>query len=178
MPAGLSLVLGEEGTGKTSVLRLLAGELPPTAGRLELHGATHDTPAYRSQVFWRDPRDPWPRETTPRAWTEEFAAACPHWQAGDWLRHVQGFALEPHLDKAMFQLSTGSQRKVLLAAALASGAPLTLIDEPVAALDRVSIRYFCTALAQVAQQPGRALVVAHYDALDEALPWRFILQLG
>src|SRR5690606_19381635 len=119
LPAGLALVLGDEGMGKTSVLRLLAAELAPAAGRLQLNGMEHGSPGYRQQVFWRDPRDAWPQGMTPLAWSAALAAEHPRWSGEAWQRHVQGFALQPHLEKAMFQLSTGSQRKVLLAGALA-----------------------------------------------------------
>ena len=180
IPAGLTLVLGDEGAGKSSVLRLLAGELAADAGELCLHGHAHASAGYRQQVFWRDPGAAWPHGLTPATWSAQLAACHPQWQPGEWLRHVQGFGLQPHLDKAMFQLSTGSRRKVLLAGALASGAPLTLIDEPVAALDRASIAYLCAELLRQAcspPQPGRAVVVAHYDTLDERLPWRCTLEL-
>ncbi len=172
--AGLVLVLGDEGAGKTSVLRLLAGETAPGAGSLHLNGAVHGTAAYGTQVFWHDPRIGAPPDSTPLAWGAQWAERHPRWREDEWLRHLHGFALQPHVDKAMFQLSTGSQRKVLLAAALASGAPLTLIDEPVAALDRPSIAYLCTALAhegRTPRWPDRAIVLAHYDSLGPNVPW-------
>ena len=78
-----------------------------------------------------------------------------------------------HLHKPMYQLSSGSQRKVLLAAALASGAVLTLLDEPLAALDKPSISYLLQALeaeARAPRWPGRAVLVAHHEALGD-LPW-------
>ena len=55
---GVALVLGGDGRGKTSVQCLLAGELPPDAGRLQLGGVFLDEQpeAYRRQVFWMDPR--------------------------------------------------------------------------------------------------------------------------
>ncbi|AVP58544.1 ABC transporter ATP-binding protein [Pulveribacter suum] len=178
LPPGLTLVLSDESAGKTSVLRLLAGELAPAAGRLQLNGREHGSAAYRREVFWRDPRDAWPQGMTPLAWSAALAAECPRWSGAAWQRHVEGFALQPHLEKAMFQLSTGSQRKVLLAGALASGAPLTLIDEPVAALDRASITYLRAALQDcAAPDAGRAIVVAHYDDLD-GLPWQCTVALG
>ena len=182
IPAGLLLLLDEEGEAKAGVLRLLAGELAPTAGSLSLNGAAHGSPAYGQQVFWRDPLAPWLQELTPLAWCAQLASQQPHWSAQQWQRHVQGFGLLPHLEKAMFQLSTGSQRKVLLAAALASGAPLTLIDEPVAALDRSSIAYLCAALArEAARPPGlarRVLAVAHWDALADDIAWQERLRLA
>ena len=57
--------------------------------------------------------------------------------------------------------------------ALASGAVLTLLDEPLAALDKPSISYLLQALeaeARAPRWPGRAVLVAHYDALGD-LPW-------
>ena len=68
-------------------------------------------------------------------------------------------------------------RKVLMAGALASGAPLTLIDEPVAGLDKPSIQYLARALTSVAAQPGRLVVVAHYETLA-GVPWGTVVDLA
>ncbi|MBS0506375.1 MAG: ATP-binding cassette domain-containing protein [Proteobacteria bacterium] len=180
-PAGLSLVQRGDGAGKTSLLRLLAGDCAAQAGCVTLNGvdAVRDAARYRAQVFWRDPRAPWPERLTPQAWADELAARYPSWSHALWQAHAAGLGLAPHLGKPMYQLSAGSQRKVLLAAALASGAALTLLDEPVAALDKPSIAYLLQALeaeARTPPWPGRVLVVAHYDALGE-LPWRRTLLL-
>lgn len=172
-PAGLSLVLGGDGAGKTSLLRLLAGDCVPQAGQMLLHGMDLMEQDYCTQVFWRDPREPWPEMLTPQAWVEDVSARHARWSDEDWVTHALGFGLAQHLHKPMYQLSTGSQRKVLLAAALASGAALTLLDEPVAALDKASIVYLLQALereARAPRSPGRAVIVAHYEELGD-LPW-------
>ena len=175
-PAGLSLVEGGDGAGKTSLLRLLAGECTPQAGTVTLLGmhAARPPAAYQSEVFWRDPRAAWPDTLTPQAWMGEVSVRHSRWSPDDWRAHVEGFGLAAHLSKPMYQLSSGSQRKVLLAAALASGAVLTLLDEPLAALDKPSISYLLHALAMQAHRfhcEGRVVIVAHYDALP-TLPWR------
>jgi ABC-type Mn2+/Zn2+ transport system ATPase subunit len=59
-------------------------------------------------------------------------------------------------------LSTGTKRKVWLAAAFASGAAVTLLDEPFAALDKTSIGLVIALLQEAAQHPTRAWVVADY----------------
>jgi len=61
-------------------------------------------------------------------------------------------------------LSAGSRRKVLLAAAFASGAALTLLDMPFAALDASACRTLREVLADCADHPRRAFVVADYMA--------------
>lgn len=182
VPAGLTLIQGGDGAGKTSLLRLLAGEWAPQQGRLLLQGidAADRPDQYRAQVFWRDPRSPWPDDLTARDWADGQRALHAHWSQHDWRDHVAGWGLAGHLHKPLQQLSTGSQRKVLMAAALASGAPLTLLDEPLAGLDKASVAYLLQALQRQAHSPltpGRAVVVAHHDALGE-VPWRHIIVLG
>ena len=176
--AGATLVCGGESSGKTTLLRLLAAELQPAAGSLRLGGvALADAPqAYRRQVFWADPRSPAMDALVAQAWLQGLPAQYPGWNAQALAAHLDGFGLHAHLDKGFYMLSTGTRRKLLMAAALASGAPLTLIDEPVAGLDRASLRYVCQALADTAQAPDRALVVAHYEAL-EGVPWRAAMEL-
>lgn len=171
-PAGLALVQGDESSGKTTLLRLLAGELVPQTGEVRLQGASlRAAPAaYRAQVFWQDPRSAALDDVPAREWLARLPARYPAWDAAALAAHVHGFSLEPHLDKPFHALSTGSRRKVLMAAGLASGAALTLIDEPVAGLDKPSASYLVQALSRVAQGGARLVVVAHYEALP-GLAW-------
>jgi len=68
-------------------------------------------------------------------------------------------------------LSTGCLRKLGIAAALASGAQLTVIEEPVAALDAPSIQYLTQALDALAEElaartgPARWVIVSHWGLL-------------
>ena len=77
---------------------------------------------------------------------------------------VEAFGLDAHLPKSLYMLSTGTKRKVFFAAAFASGAAVTLLDEPFAALDRVSIDAVLKLLREAAAHPSRAVVVADYLA--------------
>lgn len=63
-----------------------------------------------------------------------------------------------------------------MAGAFASGAPLTLIDEPVAGLDKPSVAYLTQLLARLASQTTRIVVVAHHEALAD-VPWGQVVDL-
>jgi len=177
-PPGLSLIVDAEGEAKTALLRLLAGETAPETGAVlwqgsDLRAQVRSNPAL---VFWRDPRADWP-DISPVQWARQQAMRYPDWSETAWQAHAQGLGLQEHLHKEMFRLSTGGKRKVLLAAALASGAPLTLIDEPEAALDATSIRYLHRALAEEAKHHQRVCVVANFEEMPE-VKWGQIVRLG
>lgn len=159
---GVTLVQGGDGSGKTTLLKLLAGALQPTAGGVDWH-AIIATPGHRApQVFWADPRldvhDALPVADYLAVQRQQFIGFDEALLAD----LLVGCRLEAHLHKPLFMLSTGSRRKVLLAAALASGAALTLMDEPFAALDAPSIRCLTDALRLTASDTARICVIADY----------------
>ena len=158
---GVTFIGGDEGSGKTTLLQVLAGVLP-ASGQLHIQGVNlaENPLAYRRKVAWLDSHDTALDGQTAR----QIFAALTDCDADALRSHIDGLALTPHLDKTLTMLSTGTRRKVLLAAALAAGAPVTLLDQPFKALDRPSIDYLLTVLTEAAQDPGRACVVADYEA--------------
>lgn len=177
---GATLVRGGDGRGKSTLLRLLAGELPTQAGRLSVNGAAlaADPAGYRRQVF--RPEITTPPESAQATPPEVFAELRSRWPAFDAARlerAIDGLTLREHLGKRLFMLSTGSRRKVWLAAAFAAGAPVTLLDDPFAALDRPSIRFAVELLREAAPDVARAIVFTAYDA-PEGLPLAAVIDLG
>lgn len=166
--AGVTLLYGDTGAGKSTLLRALAGTLP-AAGRLTIAGARLDIEpeVYRQKIFFCDPTTDAFDQVTARACTATLGEGDADFDAASWRTLVEGFALTPHLDKPMYMLSTGSRRKVWLAAAIASGRPAILLDEPAGALDARSIRCLWHALALRAGQPGRAVVVASSERVTQ-----------
>ncbi len=166
-PPGVTLVRGGDGAGKTTLLRLLAGELAADAGALGINGVSlKGTPAaYQKQVFWVDPRSTAFDQTSATEYFQSLQGQYPGFATPDVGRLVDGLYLAPHVAKPMYMLSTGSRRKVYLAAAFASGAALTLLDCPFAALDKPSIGFVMALLNEASTQVARAWVVAHYEGL-------------
>ena len=169
---GVTLVHGDTGSGKSTLLRLIAGDEAASAGGLTLAGTRldDDPVAYRRNVFWCDPATDTFDRVTARECSASLSAGDTGFVAAAWQALVDGFALAPHIDKPMYMLSTGSKRKVWLAAALASGRLLTLLDEPTGGLDAPSIACLTDSLAQLSAHPARAIVVASSERLARVPP--------
>lgn len=142
---GLSFVRGGEGRGKTRLLAQLAAQAAAEGRSVWLEqpaDAAHDA------VVARD----WLAQRQGPQWSPAVAAAL-----------VQAFALAEHLDKPLYMLSAGSRRKLGLLGAAASGAALTLLETPYAALDGRSARVLTELLAEAAEGRERAWVLADYE---------------
>lgn len=187
---GLILLLDASGDAAAPWLPVLAGRVPALSGQLHCGGVdSRHLQAYAAQVFWQNPREPLARrEQLVSEWVAQTAQRWPLWDEAAWQRHVQGFVLKPQLGKPLWHLSTGSLRKLWMAAALASGAKLTVIDEPTAGLDGTALRYLQQALdalgAQLAdaeaedaaEVPPRWVLVAHWEALSD-VTWDALVEL-
>lgn len=166
IPSGVTLLHGDEQTGKTTLLWILAGELQPTGGALQTLGVNpaQQLDAYAPLVFRTDPLNAALDRTSPAQWLATLPERYPRFHADALTYLINGFALQPHMDKPLYMLSAGSRRKVWLSAAMASGAVLTLIDQPFAALDTPSARLLLEVLQDFAQSSNRACVLADYEA--------------
>ena len=176
-PAGVTWVQGGESRGKTTLLRLLAGQLQPLKGTVRMDGVDLHAPEMSARIYAHDPRQPMWDQQTPMQFFTQLALQYPRFDpavVSAMLVHLQ---LAEHADKAMFMLSTGSQRKVSWVAALACGADLLLIDDPFAALDLTSIRKLHQLLAEGAGQHHSAWVLADYVS-PGAVPLAGWIDLG
>lgn len=176
---GITLVQGGEGRGKSTLLRLLAGVQAADAGVLQI-GSTRleaEPDAYRAQVFLADLRTDQYDQITPLAYLATVQARYPGFAARQVAGLLEGLSLTDHQHKPMYMLSTGSRRKVWFAAAAACGAPLTLVDEPFAALDKRSIAFVCEVLRAAGQRQDRVWILADYEA-PEGVPLAGTLDLG
>ena len=163
---GLHLVRGDDGCGKSTLLALLAGEQTALSGSLVLEGVslTADRAAYQAGVFWIDPASDAFDAISANAFLASQAERFPQFQPALAQELAQALGLTPHLHKPLYMLSAGSKRKVWLSAAMASGAPLTLIDQPFAALDAPSTRLLRELLTDASEHPSRAFVIADHEA--------------
>lgn len=184
LPAGLTLLDGDTSRGKTSLLRWLAGagrgsgEITLAGRRIETDTDPDPHPVtWRREVCWIDPRDAAWDALRPDELMAVQRARHPGFDESAWQRQLDAFELQPHRAKAMYMLSTGTRRKVALAASLSAGCALTLLDEPTAGLDRPAVDWLARALGEAASQPGRVWLLASAWGLEGRLPLAGTLSL-
>lgn len=166
--AGLHWVCGDEGCGKTSLLRLLSGDLQA------LGGTVHMPPG---GVFWADLKGAEYDQTTVQVCWDQLHTRYPQWNSALLQDLSEVLDMERHRHKPLYMLSTGSRRKVMLIAALAAGATVTLLDQPFVSLDQNSVKTIKAFLREAAEATDRAWIVADYEAPDD-LPLTSVLNLG
>ena len=157
---GLVAMTGDEGAGKTCLLRSLASDAVAPAGKVQL-----------PDCLWLDLSLPGQDDLTPHQVWGTLRQRCPRWNLTLQEDLAQALGLGPHLAKKLLMLSTGSRRKVALVGLLASGATVTCLDQPFAALDAASAGVLREFLAEAAEHATRTWVVADYTA-DARLRWQ------
>ena len=170
LPAGGALVLtGSNGSGKSSLLRLMAGLIAPVAGRLNWgsESIAHEPTQYRAALHYLGHLDATKPAMTPREtlafWAALRAAAAPAAVAAA----LAAFGLTAIADWPCRWLSAGQRRRLALARLIASPAPIWLLDEPTAALDADGEARLVAAIAEHRGGGGRVAVATHQPiALD------------
>lgn len=162
-PGEVVAVLGPNGAGKSTLLSALAGLLP-CAGRIQWSG--RDLP--RIPFLERGRMLAWLGQESPA----DFAFPVREVVAqGRYAWNDDGHGVEAALEaldiahlatRPITRLSGGERRRVFLARALATGAPLQLWDEPASSLDvRHALEVY--ALARKLASEGHALLVSLHD---------------
>jgi heme exporter protein A len=174
LPAGGALVVtGANGSGKSSLLRLVAGLFAPIAGRF-LWGAAPlaaDLTAHHARLHYVGHLDALKPAMTPREMLA-FSAALrgqPSSPEPALERALAAFALDAIADWPCRWLSAGQRRRVALARLLVAPAPLWLLDEPTAGLDADSQARLEQIIATHRAAGGMVMLATHAPiALDAA----------
>jgi heme exporter protein A len=166
---GLNLEIGEalhitgaNGTGKTTLMRCLAGLTTPFAGEVERVGELgllDERPAL-------DPDQP-------------LGKALGFWERIDGCSDPSGaqlvLGLKPLLEVPVRYLSTGQRKRAGLAALLNRGVPIWLLDEPLSGLDTAAIEQVTSLIQLHVGGGGIALIASHQPLAIEGLK---TLELG
>ena len=149
-------VTGENGTGKTSLLRILAGLLSPYAGQITHEGAI-------GMLDERPALDP----------DQPLGAALQFWQqvdsCDDPADALAAMELNTLLDVPVRYLSTGQRKRAAMARLLCQDAPIWLLDEPLSGLDDRSQARIAETVSEHAAVGGIVVLASHQPIAVERL---------
>jgi putative ABC transport system ATP-binding protein len=169
--SALLAVVGPSGSGKSSLLRLIAGLDRPTSGTLVVEGTSvHDATARTLRRFRR--------ATVGYLFQRPSDNFLPHLTVGEHLRLARGLTHRPpRIDQAALlstlgiqervdhlpsELSGGEQQRAAIAEVLMGGATIVVADEPTAELDSTSASHVMDTMVELARA-GVTFVVATHD---------------
>ena len=163
LEAGELLYLqGKNGAGKTSLLRMLIGLLPPETGEIRWQGKPIGSDEFRSDLCYLGHLNAIKEELTP---LENLLAAArladETLSEDDALDALEQVGLAGREDLACRYLSQGQKRRVALARLVKEQRPLWILDEPFVALDVAAVDWLAGIISGHLQRGGLAVMTTH-----------------
>jgi NitT/TauT family transport system ATP-binding protein len=154
-PGEIVTVLGPSGCGKTTLLRIVGGLEPPSAGTVQVSGANPAAARGHKRIAMVPQTPallPWRTvEANARLLLDVNRRRNPR-DAPDPRELLRDVGLGDFLEAYPRELSGGMQQRVALVRAFALGAPILLLDEPFAALDEITRTDMRHLLAQLCER--------------------------
>lgn len=167
LPSGQVMgLVGANGAGKSTILRILVGLIKADAGEVEVcgHRSPHAQVAIKREVGY-DSDDMRLYKTQSLRWHMDFVSSIyPGWDETYAAQLLKRFDLRAH--QALRGFSHGQRVKALLLLILARRPKLLLLDEPTTGLDPVARVEVLEALAEVLRDEERSVLFSSHNTMD------------
>jgi len=168
-PGELVAVVGESGCGKTTLLRLVAGLVEPTAGDITVDGQPVDGPTVNvALMFQRPVLLEWRSVLDNVLLPLEIAGRRDAVSIDDARELLRMLGLAGFDRKRPRQLSGGMQQRVALARALITRPDVLLLDEPFSALDALTREALQEELLAAWARSGATALLVTHDIVEAA----------
>lgn len=157
-------LLGKNGTGKSSLLRNIAGLLNPTEGKIKVNG---HVPFERLPIFLQDvfmvPEEFYLPDVPVKNFVDYYAPFYPKFDIEKFRKYISTFEIPE--DNTLQNMSYGQKKKVLISFALATRASVQLMDEPTNGLDIMSKSQFRKIMAE-AMDDDQCIIISTHQVKD------------
>ncbi len=169
-------LLGSNGTGKSTLLYLMAGLLTPSKGNVKFHGVNVRLrkPSSLNDIFLIPEEFTFP-STTLSSFINANAPFYPRFSRDDLNRHLTTFGMTDDLH--LEELSLGQKKKALMSFALACNTSLLLMDEPTNGLDIGGKSAFRRFIAS-GMTDERTIIISSHQVRDIHSIFDHLLILG
>ena len=170
VPRGeLTSIIGPSGCGKTTTLKIIAGLVEATSGRVEVDGVPVTAPGPdRAFVFQDFALMPWATVLRNAAFGLELRGVARKEREDAARGYVEKVGLAGFEDAYPHQLSGGMRQRVGLARALAVDADILLMDEPFASVDEQIRRKFQEDLLRLLSDERKTVIFVTHS-IEEAV---------
>jgi NitT/TauT family transport system ATP-binding protein len=162
-------IVGPSGCGKSTLLRLISGLIPPTSGRILVHGHPIQGPPPKvGFMFQRDTLMPWATVHDNINVALELNGTPPGERPARIGELLQLLGLSGYGDYRPSALSGGMRQRVALGRLLAYKPDLYLMDEPFGALDAMTKMLMGRELLRIWSQDAKSVIFVTHD-IEEAV---------
>lgn len=164
-PGSIYGLLGENGVGKTTLLKLISGLQQPQQGscKVDGHVSFDRAPEMLQNIVFLPDEVTTLDNATPMDYVKELAPFYPKYAYGTFLHLMQEMGVEPQ--QRFREMSFGQQKKSLIACSLSLGTDYVLLDEPTNGLDIPSKADFRTLLSKRATE-GTTIIISTHQVKD------------
>ena len=184
VPTGVTGLVGANGAGKTTMLRLMLGLLHPTSGSMQVLG--HDPQAepliVRSRIGYMPEGDCLPKDQTAAdfvSYAAQLAGMPPREAKRRSSETLYLVGLEEERFRFLGDFSTGMQQRVKLAQAIVHDPDLLLLDEPASGLDPEGRVQMLDLIKRLATFDVNVIVSSHVlTDIEQTCDWVVMLDAG
>lgn len=174
-------IVGENGTGKSTLTNAMLGLIPITSGSIELHGICKSDIGYLPQKLKVENNFPASvyeivmSGFVGKSFFNPFYTKSQKCKAAD---SIELLSINDIKSRPFTELSGGQQQRVLLARAICAAEKLVLLDEPVTGLDAQSSDNFYKLITHLNSKHGVAVVMVSHDIERSVKFAEKVLHLG
>lgn len=151
-------IIGRSGSGKSVLIKIIAGLLKPTSGTVKIQGQIGFSPQNNSLY----------PNLTVKENLDYFATLYDMKDKRKLNQYIQDLQLEPYRNKLVSKISGGTKKRVDIACALLNDPDILLLDEPFVGLDNVLISQLSIILKKIISKGTTLIISSHH--IDEILP--------